>query len=113
MNHPTDIQVRRDSWLLAAAFLIAFCWLGFFTAKLAPIFRGMESMLPAADRLIVACGPIAFPLLGVLAALSFVLSDRFFHRQWTQWALIALYVPVIVWAFSSLAAPRFISGFSG
>jgi hypothetical protein len=112
VNHPTHIQVRRDSWLLAVAFLIAFCCLGFFIARFAPIFRGVESELPAADRLIIAYGPIAFPLLGGIAALSFVLSDHFFRRQWTQWALIALYVPIILWAFSSLVAPKFIGGAS-
>ena len=67
-------------------------------------------MLPVGDRLVVACGAIVFPLLGVLAAFSFVLLDHFFRRQWTQWVLMALYVLIILWAFSSLVAPRFISG---
>ncbi|SRR5258708_39568126 len=89
---------------------MAFCYLGYFTAKFAPIFRGMEPMLPVADRLIVACGPVVFPLLGVLAAFSFVLLDHYFRRQWTQWFLMALYLPIILWAFSSLVAPRFING---
>jgi hypothetical protein len=112
VNNSTDIRARRDSWFVGAFFLTAFCFLGFFTAKLAPLFQGMESTLPAAVRFIVAYGPVAFPLFGVLAATSFVVSNRLFQRQWPQWALIVLYALIVLWAFGSLVAPRFITGAS-
>jgi len=107
VKRSTEIRARIDAWLLAAVFLFAFCFLGFFTSKFAPMFQDMESVLPATVRLIVVCGPVAFPLLGILAAVSFVLSNVYFRRQWPQLALMLLYGLTILWVFQSLVAPRF------
>ena len=52
-------------------------------------------------------GPIAFPLLGVFAAISFVLCNRLFPKQWIQLALMAMYALIIVCVLGSLLAPRF------
>ena len=107
VKRSTEIRARIDAWLLAAVFLFAFCFLGLFTSKFAPMFQDMEFVLPATVRLIVVCGPVAFPLLGILAAVSFVLSNVYFRRQWPQLALMLLYGLVILWVFQSLLTPRF------
>jgi hypothetical protein len=93
------MQVRAKSRVIAGAFLIVFCWLGWLAFKCAPIFAGLEDRLPVMTRLAFAYGPVACPLFGVLAAGSLILSDMFFRRHWLQWVLIALFAVLIVCIF--------------
>ena len=105
MKHPTDNRAKIDSWFLAAVFLLGFCYLGFFTHRFAQIFEGMR--LPLTERFIISYGPIAFPLVGVFAAASFVLSALLSRRSWLQWMLIAFFALVGIWSFGLLVRPRF------
>jgi hypothetical protein len=107
VKSPIEIQARRDAWFLAAVFLIAFCFLGSFTARVEPIFQKMEFTLSTVDRFIVMRGPTVFPLLGVSVAAAFILLEFYSRRRWIQWVLVALCSFIILWAFGSLVRPRF------
>ena len=107
MNHRPVMRVRRESWGIAAFFIIAFCWLGFLTFKWAPIFEGLWRV-PTSTRLVVAYGAVAFPLLGIVAAATLILSSMFLaHRM--QWVWILLFTLILIWGFRAL----FFSGGGG
>ena len=63
---------------------------------------GIEHSLPVANCFAVTCGPIAFPLFGIVAAAAFILSDLMFRKRWIGWALIAAFALLVVWAFRAL-----------
>ena len=104
VKYHTLTQVRRDSWACASVFLIAFCWLGFAAVRFGSIFQGMgmEQNLPPANWFAVTCGPIAFPIFGVVAAAAFILVDVLFRNRWMQWTLIAVFALLIIWGFRAL-----------
>jgi hypothetical protein len=101
------MRVRRQTWLIAAWFLIVFCWLGFFISKFSPIFQGVEQDLPITDKLVVIYGPLTFPLLGFVSVAAFVLSDVRFTNRWARWSLVVVFSVIILWAFKTLVTPRF------
>lgn len=97
------MQIRRQSWAIAALFLIAFCWLGFVAVSFGALFKGLEEMnLPLATRFAVAYGPTAFPVFGIVAATAFILSEVWGRNRWVQLALTALFALLIIWAFRGL-----------
>jgi hypothetical protein len=101
------MQIRRQSWGLAALFLIAFCWLGFAAVRFGVLFKGTEGFeiyLPMATRFAFAYGPIAFPIFGVVAATAFILSDVRGGNRWGQWSLAAIFALLIIWSFEGLFA---------
>jgi hypothetical protein len=63
---------------------------------------GMEQNLPLANWFAVTCGPIAFPLFGIVAAAAFIIADVLFRNRWMQWALIAVFALLILWGFRGL-----------
>ena len=82
------MPARAKSWAIGATFFVIFCWLGFAVFKFALIYQRLEIHLPVTTRLVVTYGPVAFPLLGAVAALSVILADVFYQRRWVQWVLI-------------------------
>ena len=62
------------------------------------MFQGMEHSLPVVNWFAVTCGPIAFPLFGVSAAAAFILSDLMFRKRWIEWALIAAFALLLIFA---------------
>lgn len=101
------MQVRIASWIIAAIFLSAFCWLGMAADKFAPIFYSLEVPLPTTTGLVLAYGLIACPLLGLIAAISLILTDKLrsgFGRL-VQPALIIVYALLAVNIFMSLMPP--------
>jgi hypothetical protein len=100
-------RVRKQTWALAAFFLIAFCWLGFVSVQFARMFQGFQVTLPLSVRFLT-CGPIAFPLIGLAAGGAFILSDVFLRNRWTRWALTAFFTLFIVWVLFSLVRTRII-----
>ncbi len=86
------MRVKAQSWIIAALFFAAFSWLGFAAVRFAPIFRGLDEvgLHPSSiQRLFLAYGAVACPLLGIMAAVSVILSDALFRRKWLQAALVA------------------------
>jgi hypothetical protein len=92
-------------------FLIMFCWLGFLTAKIAPLLHGFKmDHVPVAQRFVLAYGLIAFPLCGIVAAATFFFSDVLFrnrsiHRWILQLVLFAAYTLLFRWGFRELVVP--------
>jgi hypothetical protein len=102
VKHHFAIQVRIQSWAIAAACLLAFCWLGFAAVRFGSIYQGLEVNLPLASRFAFEYGPVAFPLFGVIAAAALILSEVRFRKGWLQWALVLLFALLIVWALRAL-----------
>jgi hypothetical protein len=96
-------RVRRESWATAGFFLIVFCWLGFATTKFAVVYEGLEARLPFATRFVEAHGGVAFPLLGIIAAATLILSSAYLAR-WMQWVWIMLFALLVYWGFTLLFA---------
>jgi hypothetical protein len=92
--------IRGHSSAIAGGFLLAFCWLGWAAVRFGSIFQGMgmEHSLPVANWFAATYGPIAFPLFGILAAAAFVLSDLMFRKRWIEWALIAAFALLLIFA---------------
>src|SRR6266700_4515781 len=94
---------RQVRWLLIPAiFLIAFCWLGFMSAKFAPVYHGLEDRLPLATRFSAAYGWIAYPLFGLFGAAAIILADILFRGPWVWWALIVMFTLLVLGVFRSL-----------
>jgi hypothetical protein len=104
-NCSSDTRVKVGSWLLAVFFLVGFCCLGLLSRKVGAIFEGMS--VPFIDRFLATFGPIGFPLLGLFAAGSFVLSGRFRGRGWLQLILAVLFAVIGLWSFEVLMSPMF------
>ena len=96
------MRVRRQTWAIAAIFLLAFCWLGVAAVKCAPIYQVLEVRFPADTRFASAYGAVVFPLLGVGAAAALILFDVFLQRRWVQGVLLALFATFLIWAFRAL-----------
>jgi hypothetical protein len=96
------IQARRESWAIAAVFLVVFCWLGFAAVRFGSIFEGIEVNLPIATRLVFAYGPVGFPLFGIVAAAALILSDALLRSRWMQWTLIAVFAIAVISAFRAM-----------
>jgi len=96
--------IRRQSWAIAGGFLLAFSWLGWAAVRFGSIFQGtgMEHSLPLINWFAVTCGPIAFPLFGILAAAAFIISDLMFRKRWIEWTMIAVFALLVIFAFRGL-----------
>ena len=94
--------IRRQSWAIAGGFLLAFSWLGWAAVRFGSIFQGMgmEHSLPLINWFAVTCGPIAFPLFGILAAAAFIISDLMFRKRWIEWTMIAVFALLVIFAFT-------------
>jgi hypothetical protein len=102
MNHPIAIPFPKQSWMRAAVFLFAFCFLGLMAVRCRTLLHdglGEDSPLPLAARFVVGYGPVAFPLLGIIAATAILLAEVFGRRKWLQWALIIAFIIVLSWGF--------------
>jgi hypothetical protein len=102
MKRHIAITIRKQSWIIAALFLIASCWLGFVAAGFGVLFKGIEMNFPVATRFDVVYGPVAFPLFGIVAATAFILSDVLFRKRWLQVALTASFALLVIWAVRGL-----------
>jgi ABC-type transport system involved in multi-copper enzyme maturation permease subunit len=97
------MQIRRQSWAIAALLLITFCWLGFVAVGFGALFKGLGRVnFPVATRFAVGYGPIAFPIFGIVAAAAIILSEVRGRNPWVQLALTALFVLLILWAVSGI-----------
>src|ERR1043165_3357457 len=94
--------IRVQSWLFAAIFLLAFCWVGLLAWSTAPAFQGLESVMPLNTKLVVNYGPIACPILGVAAAIGLLLTDVHCRGKWIQPTLVLVLVVLVVYMFVSL-----------
>lgn len=97
------MQVRAASWIIAAMFLLAFCWLGLAADKFALLFEDMGVAMPTMTGLVSDYGVIACPVLGIIVATSLVLTDKLRSGpgRWAQ--------PILVTVYAFLAASIFIS----
>ena len=95
MNGRAGNRVRGTTYAFAALVLALFCWLGFAIAKCSTIFEGLEARLPLQLKLVVICGPVGLPLLGVVAAALILLSDLFRPRRWLPLQLTS--VCIFLW----------------
>ena len=93
-------HIRR--LVLPAIFLLGFCWLGFASSKFAPIYHGLEDRLPFTTRFSASYGWIAYPLLGLVAAVTMILADISFQRPWVWWTLIVVFTMLGLSAVRSL-----------
>jgi hypothetical protein len=84
-------QIRLKSWASATLVLILFFLLGLVAHSVGLLIEGFHH-LPVATRVAASYGPIAFPLLGVGAAISIILTDIYLWNRWFQWVLILLSV---------------------
>lgn len=99
-------RVRWQTWAAAAFFLIAFCGLGLVAVKFAPMFQPLGGAYqPLSHKFIFACGPIAFPLFGIVAAAALISSDIRFHDRWKQWTLVAMFALLMIWVVSWFITP--------
>jgi len=95
-------QIRRQSWAIAVLILIAFSLLGFGAVGIRSLFKGFDVHWPFATRFGVTHGPVAFPVFGIVAGTTLILSDFFVLHRWVQRILIFLFALVIIWAFEGL-----------
>jgi hypothetical protein len=105
VQRQSDIRVRKELWVIAAVFFIVFCWLGFAAARFGSLFQGFEEfeqMLPITSRFVYEYGTIAFPLFGVAAGATFILSDVLFRNGWVKWVLVGVFVLFILCAFNAM-----------
>jgi len=54
------MHVCKRSWVLASAFLLAFCWLGYAAVSYRALYQGLEVGLPVAQKFAAEYGQIAF-----------------------------------------------------
>ena len=98
------MRIRRQTWGLAVLFLIAFCWLGYASISFGALFEGLHLDLPFAIGFVAGYGRFAFPLLGIIAALAFALSDTFSRYRWVQVALTLFFSLLIIWGVTGFFA---------
>jgi len=110
MQHHNAARIQRESCALAAAFLIAFCLVGFVSVRFRPMYQGFDDSLPMLTRFALDYGTIVFPLVGIAAAASFMLSDLFFSNRWRNWLLLAVFGLLFVCALKALIMPGGIGG---
>jgi hypothetical protein len=110
MQRHNATRIQRESCALAAAFLIAFCLVGFASVRFRPMYQGFDDSLPMATRFSLDYGAIVFPLLGIAAVASFILSDLFFSNRWRNWVLLAVFGLLFICAFITLLMPSGIGG---
>ena len=97
------MRIRAASWIIAAIFLLVFCWLGLAAEKFTSFYYGLGVKLPTTTRLVLAYGLVVCPILGIIAAISLVLTDKLrsgFGR---------LAQPALIIVYALLAANIFIS----
>lgn len=94
--------IRVQSYVFAGIFLVAFCWLGLAAWRFAPIYQGLESVMPLKTRLVMDYGPVACPLFGVGAAIGLLLSDRYCRGKWVQPTLVLVLALLALYMFDSL-----------
>ena len=91
--------IRTQSWIISIALLLSFCCLGFIASHFAPVYSGLEPHIPVATRVAGQYGPLACPLLGVVAAVTLRLAHRFRWRRWVHWSLIVASGVLVVCLF--------------
>jgi hypothetical protein len=105
MTSRTTSRIRGTTWAFAALALISFCWLGFAVTKFSTIFQGLRVPLPIDLRLVVTCGPVGLPVLGIVVAGLIILSDVFLRRRWLPTALACVSMIVALMVFRVLTTP--------
>ena len=88
MKRQFGTQIRRQSWAIAVLILIAFSLLGFGGVGIRSLFKGFDVHWPFATRFGVTYGPVAFPVFGIVAGTTLILSDFFVLHRWVQRILI-------------------------
>jgi hypothetical protein len=96
------MKTSKQSWILAALFLIGFCYIGYMAISLRALIKDLGIDLPSPTRFAVAHGPVAFPLFGIFAATAFIISDVFTHNRWVQFALTGLFALIMACALGCL-----------
>ena len=94
--------IRVQSYVFAAIFLVAFCWLGLAAWRFAPILQELESVMPLNTRLVMHYGPFACPLLGIAAAIGLLLSGLHCRGKWVQPTLVVVLALLVVYVLDSL-----------
>ena len=97
--------IRRVPWVSAGVALVMFCWLGFVSYKIDPVFQGFEDRLPGMTRLSLAYGPVAFPLFGVLAVIGLFLTSGLRWPKWIRGSFMVLVLILGLAIFKSLIFP--------
>lgn len=90
--------MRKRTWVPAALFLMAFYLLRIVSLSFGNLFEGLGIVLPLRMRLVIAYGPIAFPVVGLLTAISLILSERFVRRSALCGRMITFCMLIVVWA---------------
>ena len=86
----------------AALVLAAFCWLGFASYRVAPVWEGLSDHLPFMNRLMMLYGPIAAPIVGLIAAISIIVAGVHRPGHWVNPVLFVILCIVWVCGFRSL-----------
>ena len=95
-------RVPKQTWAGASLFLLAFFLLGLAAIKCEPLYRDYGMHWPLQNRLVSLYGAVLFPVLGVVAFLTLLLSEVFFRRVWVRWVLFLIYGFVLVYALQAL-----------
>jgi hypothetical protein len=90
------MHVRAHSWIFAAPFLLAFSWLGCAALRCRPICEAFPENLPETTKLFSTYGPVACPILGIIAAITLILSDVLLPKRWAKAALILTLVTLLI-----------------
>ena len=100
------MQVSRQSWLLAALFLLISCSASYVIATCASVYDETNG-LPHSTELLINFGPVACPLLGITYSVAVVLTNGFAKRKWALWVLLMSYLVLMLGAFLTLFTPIF------
>jgi len=102
MEQHIAISVPKQTWVGAVVFLLAFCLLGLAAAKYQWLYRDYGTHWPLQNRLASAYGAVAFPMIGVVVALTLFVSEMVLRRVWVRWVLFAIFAFVLGYAFRAL-----------
>lgn len=97
-----SISVPKQTWAGATFFLLAFVLLGLAAIRYEPLYRDYGMHWPLHNRLASVYGAVAFPILGIVVALTLFLSEVFLHRNWVRWVLFVVFAIVLAYAFQAL-----------
>jgi hypothetical protein len=90
------MQIRKRSWVLASAFLLGFCWLGYAAVSYRALYQGLETGLPVAQKFATEYGRTAFPLFGFMAATAIIMADVLLLNKRVLWALLLAFGVLII-----------------
>src|SRR5436189_108890 len=99
--NPQSLRTRVVSWLSGATILFLYCSLSLVSLTFREVYRGFDH-LPTLTKFMMAYGPIASPLFGMLGATAVIFAGRLGGRQILQGILFAIQIGALVLLVRSL-----------